>query len=240
MYAVGEGVHNPGEGEMGETHKVKSRVTALRQGDSEFETAKQLEFEVFEREGFAEDAKGTLKQYEPYDPNSIIFEATSPETGERQGVLRTIYAGEELDVPGVERSTGFKTLDDFELFDGAREAMSKLLENGAHKIVEVGTAAAEEKFRRTDVSDKLYRAAFLKALEDGKRYCIASIDTELLKKYRDGHMFNFIDIGPTKEKYMGGPTTPVFMDILSLPDYWAKHNPAFYRKMLGEDPKPQQ
>jgi hypothetical protein len=228
------------EGYSGERQHIKPSIERVQMGDPGFDEAKKIEFEVFERAGFAEDAIGELKQYRPYDPNSIIYLARSPETNQPIGNLRVIYANEEnvLDIPGVESTTGFKTLDDFQLFPAVQDGMERILEVASDKIVEVGTAATDEKWRTADVSDALYKASILGALEDGKRYCIASIDNDLLKRYRDRHMFNFVDMGPSVEKYMGGPTTPVFMDIHSLPDYWEQYNPDLYRKILGVDPNP--
>lgn len=213
------------------------RVERISHDDPRAVEARALEFEVFEKAGFSEGADGYLEQYGPYDENSIFYVARATD-GKAVGMLRVIYAGD--DVIGLEEnqlSTGFKTLDDFDLYPHWKSETARHLSEHPQEIGEVGTAAVLEDWRATEVADALYKEALEQGLKDGIRYCIASIDADVLAAYRHRKMFPFVDMGPTDPHYMGSPTTPVFMDIYELPDYWRKHNPEFYRKILGGDPE---
>lgn len=213
------------------------RVERISPDDPQAVEARALEFDVFEKAGFTEGADGYLEQYAPYEANSIYYVARSAE-GDAVGMLRVIYASD--DVIGLEEnqlSTGFKTLDDFDLDPYWKSETARHLSEHPQQIGEVGTAAVQEEWRATNVADALYKEALEQALKDGIRYCIASIDADVLAAYRNRKMFPFVDMGPTNQDYMGSPTTPVFMDLYSLPDYWRKHNPEFYRKILGGDPE---
>jgi hypothetical protein len=189
-----------------------------------FLRAKQLEFEVFQSTGFLEEgdeAAQELLGYSKYEEASI-FNAVMNRDGDIVGALREIRSSK----------AGFKTLEDFRLYDEAKDLISTV---PSEKILEIGTLAVKPGERKAfGIAQRLYGMSLYNSLRNGYEYWIASIDSGLLQIYRDQFKFQFIDIGEPKE-YIGSSTTPVIMKLDEGVEYLRENNIGQYRQIvLGE------
>jgi len=231
-------------------------------GEEAFEQAKEIEYEVFRRKNFAKErttGKG-MGEYEDYDFMSTFIVARNAK-GEMLGVLREITndfdSWEEVEEamshdPELATS-GFKTLDDFDLYDGevqpekdnkGRELPPETYVSDAKQhiwhelapkdILEIGTISIphdKETGRRGTIA-AVYRELYKDAARDGRTTLIASIDRPYFLSLR--RQVGFKQMGPTIQDYMGSSTTPAILDIEESWAYVQTHNPIFYH-MINED-----
>lgn len=183
-----------------------------------FQTALNIEFCVFQHEGFLdcgdEQAK-RLQGYCKYDDNSIFnlaFLKDSP-----IATLREIHCDQR-------NYQSFKTINDFP------ESKTFINSIPAKNIVEIGTVAILPKYRGTLLAFLLYH----QILRNDKAVWIASMDERLVKIYKNRFKLPFEQIGNTKF-YMGSQTTPVALFTERSMKFLKENEPKMYKYIiLGE------
>jgi hypothetical protein len=204
-------------------------VERIGPGDSRFAEAEKVEYTVFAERNFtkARPSDQRVIEYDEYHDSSIFNIRVRDD--KIMSVLREIWHSER----------GFKTLNDFndKLYPLYR---AQIEQEDPERIVEIGTVAALKESRQNKQAqdaEHLYSNSFRHSYFDkGIKLWIASIDADLLKVYRRWYEFQFEDIGKTDPDYMGGPTTPVMMDLDQQAKYYHDHRPddLYHRLIDGQ------
>jgi ornithine decarboxylase len=172
------------------------RVRRVRAGDDALTICTDIEAEVFSRAGYlGED--GTLDEFRAYDEQSVFV--LVEHQGKPVACLREV-------VPGP---LEFKTVKDFELFPLAHPWLEQI---GRPRVAEVGTVATLPDSRGLEAAQWCYVVGWAGAVARGTTHWVASIDSRLLRYFRESYGFDFVDIGPEAD-YFGSLTTPVIMDL---------------------------
>lgn len=223
-------------------------------GEEAFEQAKEIEYEVFRKKQFTpEQTSKGMGEYEDYDFMST-FIVVRDASGEMLGVLREITNDfdswsevEEAQRHDPELATsGFKTLDDFDLYDGtvtpeqykgkdmpaetyAPDAKEHIWRDLAPRdLLEIGTIAiphGKEHEQRNTIA-AIYRQLYKDSERDGRTTLIASVDRPYFVALN--RQLDFKQMGPTIEDYMGSPTTPAILDVEESRAYMQARHPILH------------
>lgn len=134
--------------------------------------ARSIEREVFERHFEGNDAEGMIREYSPYEAQSVFFMTVDTETGQPAGAIRIIRNG----------AAGFKTLEDLASpeFKNDPSYPNRVYEHygitDKNACWDVATAAVRQGYGGGEVSSQLYRGMWIESQREGIEHFFSVID----------------------------------------------------------------
>lgn len=197
------------------------RVERVRATDTQFEWAKNLEYNIFGLENAyaseADIAAGEVVHYRQWERSSEFFVGLlDGDGGEPVGVVRALRADPELGLDS------FSTLRDGRNYavDGGPgrnflyPQWSSFFDGIApDRVAELATQAVRKKFRRAGMVEQIWRDFFAGLAGDGVEFVTVALVVPLFEWYRLLLGERIHQIGEIMPDYIGADSVPAAVDI---------------------------